>query len=170
MRRIASGSGSTLLPVRGTEDVPQILIPNPFERKTLTARNDGCRHLERFGSGQYKKRIRGGSSSVLKEGIQDELDSICASSKIYTLRLPIMGAKRTCSMMASRTLSTPVWSPHPTQSIQECTVLGSSTWRSTWHSFSLFGWNRSVLSQIHARRWFPTPRGPEKDRHVLTFA
>ena len=110
-----------------------------------------------------KIAYEGGSSSVLSRALKAPCDSMCTSSMIYTLYLPICGGIRTWSM-SERISSTELLEAASSSWILNDRCSLNAVHDSHWlhASCSAVGVRQLiVLAKIRAHVVLPTPRGPQ---------
>ena len=101
---------------------------------------------------KIKMACAGGSSSVFRKALKACCDSMCTSSMMYTLNLPVCGAKRTWSI-SLRISSTELFEA---ASSSKMLSANSSSFKSAPPLIT--------FARIRAQVVFPTPRGPQNNR------
>ena len=99
------GHLDALLGGHALEHAGDLLERRALEVEAVAAVDDRGRHLVRLGGGEHEDHVRGGSSSVFRNAFQAAVESMCASSRMYTRLPPCIGASATFSR-SSRMSST----------------------------------------------------------------
>ena len=112
---------------------------------------------------KIKIAYEGGSSNVFSSALNAPCDSMCTSSMIYTLYLPICGGIRTWSIN-ERISSTELFDAASNSWIlnERCSLNATHDSHALHASFSAVGVKQlMVFAKIRAHVVLPTPRGPQ---------